>query len=290
MKEISRKSAIKNIVLGLGSFPILNSINLKPEVSKQHWLGNIHHSVCYWIYSKTPLEVFCKQLLDVGINTIDLIGPNDWATLKKLGMNLGIANGAEISLNEGWNQTSNHDQLIKNYTRIIPLLSSFGFNNLICFSGQAKGISLNEGLDNCFSGLKKIVPLAEKYKVTLTMELLNSKVDHPDYQCNHTAWGVELCKRIKSENFKLLYDIYHMQIMEGNIIETIQNNYAFISHYHTGGVPGRNEIDNTQELNYSAIMKAIVKTGYEGSVAQEFVPKNPNKMESLLTAFKICDV
>jgi hydroxypyruvate isomerase len=136
----------------------------------------------------------------------------------------------------------------------------------------------------------KIMPIAEKFKITITMELLNSKIDHPDYQCNHTLWGVELCKRIHSKYFKLLFDIYHMQIMEGDIIRSIENHYPYISHYHTGGVPGRNEIDDSQELNYAAIMRAIVKTGYKGSVAQEFIPTSKQKMHSLLEAFKICDV
>jgi len=260
------------------------------ETTQETWKGNIHHSVCYWIYQEIPLEDFCKKLLSRGINTIDLIGPKDWATLKKLGMNLGMANGAELGLYEGWNHVENHEKLIKNYTELIPVLASFGFDNIICFSGARKGISSEQGMENCVKGLQKILPIAEKNKVTLTMELLNSLVDHPDYQCDHTHWGVELCKKLQSPNMKLLFDIYHMQIMEGDIIATIKENAKYISHYHTGGVPGRHEIDSTQELNYPGIMKAIVKTGYKGSVAQEFIPKEQDKIESLFKAFKICDV
>jgi len=298
LKTISRKSAIQHLALGLFAFPHLcrnfgNSDNakkfLKPYPS-QTWKGNIHHSVCYWMYSDVPLEDFCNALKKIGIHTVDLIGPNDWDTLKKLGMNCGIANGAEISLNEGFNHVENHEKLIQKYTDIIPKLASYGFDNLICFSGQRKGISDAEGLENCAKGLKALMPIAEKYKVTLSMELLNSKVNHPDYQCDHSAWGVELCKKVGSPNFKLLYDIYHMQIMEGNIIDTIQKNSAYFSHYHTAGVPGRHDIDDDQELNYPAIMEAIVKTGFKGSVAQEFNPKITYDMGSLVTAFKTCDV
>jgi len=260
------------------------------ESMSQAWKHNIQHSVCYWIYQEYPLVDFCNILLKMGIHTIDLIGPKDWPLLKSLGMDLGIANGAEIGLNEGWNHEAYHDQLIKNYSELIPKLASFGFDNLICFSGQRKGISDEEGLENCLKGIQKIIPLAEKHKVTITMELLNSKVDHPDYQCDHTAWGVELCKRINSDNFKLLYDIYHMQIMEGNLISTINQNYKYISHYHTGGVPGRHDLDEDQEINYPAVLRAIVKTGYKGSVSQEFIPKSKDKLEALMNAFITCDV
>jgi hydroxypyruvate isomerase len=260
------------------------------ERNQHSWKGNIQHSVCYWIYHEIPLEEFCRKLQALGLNTVDLIGPKDWPTLKKLGMDLGMANGAELGLYDGFNHIENHEKLIKNYSELIPLLASYGYDNLICFSGARKGISEEEGLANCQKGLEKILPLAEKYKVTLTMELLNSLVDHPDYQCDHTAWGVELCKKMQSPNFKLLFDIYHMQIMEGDLMATIQQNAQYISHYHTGGVPGRHEIDQTQEIYYPAVMQAIVKSGYKGSVAQEFNPRNKDKMQSLLAAFKICDV
>ncbi len=288
---MSRKTAIKQTLLGFLSIPLINKIGRKnSSYTFPSWKGNINHSVCYWIFDEIPLREFCEILLAHGIKTIDLIGPGDWNILKGMGMNLGMANGAEISLNEGWNHIQNHETLIKNYSRLIPVLASYGFNNLICFSGQSKGLSSETGLQNCLKGLEKIIPIAEKYKVTLSMELLNSKVDHPDYQCNHSAWGIELCKKIGSDYFKLLYDIYHMQIMEGDIISTIEQNHTYFSHYHTGGVPGRHEIDNSQELNYSAIMKAIVKTGFKGSVAQEFIPSKTPKFNSLLEGFGICDI
>jgi hydroxypyruvate isomerase len=173
---------------------------------------------------------------------------------------------------------------------MIPLVAKAGYTNLICFSGNKRGKDDETGLSNCVEGLKKILPLAEKHKVVLVMELLNSKVDHKDYQCDRTAWGVELCKRIGSPNFKLLYDIYHMQIDEGDVIRTIKANHQYIAHYHTGGVPGRNEIDTTQELYYPAIMDAILKTGFSGFVAQEFIPSWPDKISALKKGVEICDV
>jgi hydroxypyruvate isomerase len=165
-----------------------------------------------------------------------------------------------------------------------------GAKQVICFSGNRDGMSDAQGLENCAIGLKRLMSLAEKLGVTLVMELLNSKLNHKDYMCDHTAWGVELCKKIGSENFKLLYDIYHMQIMEGDVIATIKSSNKFISHYHTGGVPGRNEIDDTQELYYPAIMRAIADTGYTGFVGQEFIPKRPDKLASLKQGVEICSV
>jgi hydroxypyruvate isomerase len=201
-----------------------------------------------------------------------------------------MCNGAEINLVDGFNDKQFHDKLVRNYTEMIPLVTKAGYTNLICFSGNKRGKDDETGLNNCVEGLKKILPLAEKHKVVLVMELLNSKVDHKDYQCDKTAWGVELCKRLGSPNFKLLYDIYHMQIDEGDVIRTIKANHQYIAHYHTGGVPGRNEIDTTQELYYPAIMEAILKTGFKGFVAQEFIPSWPDKISALKKGVEICDV
>ena len=173
---------------------------------------------------------------------------------------------------------------------MIPLVAKAGYKNLICFSGNRRGKDDETGLKNCVEGLKQLMPLAEKHNVVLVMELLNSKINHKDYQCDHTAWGAELAKRLGSENFKLLYDIYHMQIDEGDVIRNIQTFHPYISHYHTAGVPGRAEIDDTQELFYPAIVKAILATGFKGYVAQEFIPKQQDKLQSLRNAIKICDV
>jgi hydroxypyruvate isomerase len=201
-----------------------------------------------------------------------------------------MCNGAEISLTEGWNDKQYHARLVQRYKEHIDLVAKAGYKNLICFSGNRKGMDDATGLKNCAEGLKKVMAVAEQKGIVLVMELLNSKVDHKDYMCDHSAWGVELCKAVGSENFKLLYDIYHMQIDEGDVIRTIQNNHQYFAHYHTGGVPGRHEIDETQELFYPAIMQAILKIGFKGYVAQEFIPAAQDKIASLGKAVRLCDV
>lgn len=260
------------------------------EVSQGSLKSNINHSVCYWCYNSIPLEKFLQHLNDLEILSIDLTGPEDWPLLKKYGIHCSMCWGAEISLTEGWNDLQYHETLIKNYTDMIPKVSEAGFTNLICFSGNRRELSDSEGLKNCATGLRQILPLAEKHGVVIQMELLNSKVDHKDYMCDHAAWGVALCKELGSQNFKLLYDIYHMQIMEGDVIRTIQDHNSYIGHYHTGGNPGRHEIDETQELYYPAIMKAILETGFKGHVAQEFIPTWEDKIAALKQGVTICDV
>ena len=252
--------------------------------------GNIHHSVCRWCFGDMPLDELCAAVKEMGLVGIDLVGPKDWDTLKRYNLVSTMCNGAEISLTKGWNNPQYHAQLIKNYTEHIELVAAAGYTNLICFSGNRDGMADDVGLQHCADGLKKIMPLAEKKGVVIHMELLNSKVDHKDYMCDKTPWGVELCKRIGSPNFKLLYDIYHMQIDEGDVIRTIQNYHPYIGHYHTAGVPGRHEIDDSQELYYPAIMRAILATGFNKYVAQEFIPAQQNKLESLRKAIQICDV
>ncbi|PTR01503.1 hydroxypyruvate isomerase [Mucilaginibacter yixingensis] len=252
--------------------------------------GNINHSVSPWCYRPLTLDELCLVSKQIGIKGIDLCGPADWPTLQKHGMHSPMCNGAEINLTDGFNDPKFHATLQKNYANLIPQVAQNGYTNLICFSGSRRGKDDETGWRNCVEGLKPLVELAEKHKVVLCMELLNSKVDHKDYQCDRVEWGVELCKRLGSENFKLLYDIYHMQIMEGDIIRNIKTYHQYIAHYHTGGIPGRNEIDDTQELYYPAVMKAIVSTGFKGYVGQEFVPKNTDKIASLKAAIRICDV
>ncbi len=289
----NRRSAIKNILAGSAAMaaggtvlPAFASAKKQGTMLK----GNINHSACRWCYNDIPLEKLCAGANDIGLVGIDLVGPKEWDTLKKYNLISTMCNGAEISLTKGWNDKQYHPTLIKNYTEHIELVAKAGYKNLICFSGSRNGITDEIGLQNCADGLKQVIGLAEKNGVTLQMELLNSKVDHKDYMCDRTAWGVQLCKRIGSENFKLLYDIYHMQIDEGDVIRTIRDNHAYIGHYHTGGVPGRHEIDETQELYYPAIMKAIVATGFKGYTAQEFIPAQADKLESLRKAVLVCDV
>lgn len=293
----SRRLAIKNLVAGtaaLGTAPLLASFTTAEQTITSHTLkGNINHSVCRWCYNQVPLEEFCAAVKKMGITAIDLVGPKDWPVLQKHGLFSSMCNGAEINLVDGWNDKKFHAQLIKNYTDMIPLVAKAGYKNLICFSGNTRGIDNETGWNNCAEGLKQIMSVAEKNNVMIVMELLNSKINHKDYQCDKTAWGVELAKRVGSPNFSLLYDIYHMQIDEGDVIRTIRDNHKYISHYHTGGVPGRNEIDDTQELYYPAIMKAIIEIGFKGYVAQEFIPKrdtNEARLASLEKAVQICDV
>jgi hydroxypyruvate isomerase len=252
--------------------------------------GRINHSVCKWCYPKIELEDLCRAGKEMGLNSIELLEVKDFETLKKHGLGCAMVSGVPGGITSGLNRLENHDKIIAFYEEVAPKVAAAGFKNIICFSGNRKGMPDEQGLENCAVGLKRIAPICENHKVVAVMELLNSKVNHPDYMCDHTAWGVELCKRVGSEHFKLLYDIYHMQIMEGDVIATIRRYHSYIAHYHTGGVPGRNEIDDTQELNYPAVMRAIVETGFKGHVAQEFIPKRPDALASLRQGVMICDV
>ena len=293
--NFNRRSAIKgmlastaalSIPLDLSAFGLpKEKTNLTPKLK-----GNINHSVSRWCFDTLDLETLCVEAKKMGITGIDLVGPEAWSTLKKHNLVSTMCNGAELNLVDGFNDLQFHEKLIQRYTEMIPRVAEAGYKNLICFSGNRRGKTDEDGWTNCVIGLQKLIPLAEKHNITLVMELLNSRIDHKDYQCDRTAWGVELAKRINSPNFKLLYDIYHMQIDEGDVIRTIKNNIQYIAHFHTAGVPGRNEIDGTQELNYSAIMKTIAATGFKGFVGQEFVPKNPDKLASLQQAITICDI
>lgn len=286
LKGILAGTAVLNIPLGFSALAQPNSDEIKSEILK----GNINHSVARWCFSDIDIETLCIESKKIGITGIDLVGPKEWPILKKYNLVSTMCNGAEINLVDGFNDLQFHEKLIKNYTEMIPLVAAAGYKNLICFSGNRRNKTDEEGWNNCVIGLQALLPLAKKHNVTLVMELLNSKINHKDYQCDRTSWGVELAKRLQSENFKLLYDIYHMQIDEGDVIHTIRENHNYIAHFHTAGVPGRNEIDETQELNYPAIMKAIFETGFKGFVGQEFIAKNPDKIASLKKAILICDI
>tara|TARA_R110002167_G_scaffold93386_8_gene250310 strand:- start:202 stop:1071 length:870 start_codon:yes stop_codon:yes gene_type:complete len=266
--------------------------NAMPRVKNEtnELKNNINHSVCRWCYSTIPLEDFLQNLNTLGVKALDLTGPEDWPLMKKYNIHASMCWGAGKGINEGWNDPRLHAELIADYMQMIPKVAEAGYTNLICFSGNRNGMDDQVGLQNCAEGLKKIMPMAEKHGIVIQMELLNSKVDHKDYMCDHSDWGIALCKQIGSENFKLLYDIYHMQIMEGDIIRTIQEHHQYFGHYHTGGNPGRHEINDTQELFYPAIMKAILETGYTGHVAQEFIPTWEDKVAALKEGVTICDV
>jgi hydroxypyruvate isomerase len=265
-------------------------LNAAESVLARELKGKVNHSVCRWCYSTIPLEDLCKAAKEIGLSSIELVGPDEWPVLQKYGLTSALPNGAGKGIESGFNNLQFHDELVASYEAVIPKVANAGFKQIICFSGNRKGLDDQKGIENCAIGLKRLIPIAEKHKVTIVMELLNSKVNHPDYQCDKTPWGAALVDKVGSEYFKLLYDIYHMQIMEGDVIATIKKYQKYISHYHTGGVPGRNEIDDTQELNYPAIMKAIVDTGFKGFVAQEFIPKREDKLGSLKQGVQICDV
>ncbi|AYN67103.1 hydroxypyruvate isomerase [Euzebyella marina] len=290
MKRRQFISASAAASVGIMACKNTNAMSVKDEEETTKLKGNINHSVCRWCYDKIPMEDFLKSLNELGITAMDLTGPEDWPIMRKYNIHASMCWGAGKGILEGWNNPKLHTELIADYERVIPLVAEAGYTNLICFSGNRNGMPDDEGLKNCADGLKKIMSLAEKHNVVLQMELLNSKVDHADYMCDTSAWGVELCKQIGSDNFKLLYDIYHMQIMEGDIIRNIQDYHQYFGHYHTGGNPGRHEINDTQELFYPAIMKAILDTGFKGYVAQEFIPTWDDKIAALKEGVTICDI
>jgi len=300
---MSRRSALRGLTGGTAALAAAASLPntlLGADTAPAKLKGNIHHSACLWCYgslvdsqggkpAKMTFEDFCREAANIGLQSVELLGPSQWPTVKKAGLICAMCNGPD-SISYGWNRLEHHDVLLPKFEKAIPEVAENGFPNIITFSGNRNGMDDEQGLENCVKGLKRLMPTAEKYKVFVNLELLNSKVDHKDYMADHTAWGVEVCKRVGSERLKLLYDIYHMQIMEGDMIRTIRENHQYIGHFHTGGVPDRHEIDETQEINYPAVMRAIVATGYQGFVSQEFVPKRPDALASLRQAIKICDV
>ena len=261
--------------------------------------GKVRHSVCKWCYKDIPLETLCLAAKEIGLESIELLDPPDFPVLQKHGLHCAMVSfptavapdGRKVgSIPHGFNRPENHDLLVQAYEPLLRASAEAGFKQVICFSGNRAGLDDQVGLDHCAAGLRRLLPLCEKLGVTLVMELLNSKVNHADYMCDHSAWGVALCEKLGSPHFKLLYDIYHMQIMEGDVIATIRRHHAHFAHYHTGGVPGRAEIDATQELNYPAIVRAIQDTGYTGFLGQEFIPKRPDKLGSLKQAVGLCTV
>ncbi len=251
------------------------------------------HSVCRWPYRQLSVEEVARMARELGLDSVELLERDEWPIARSHGLTCAMGYAAvpepRTRLTRGFNRVEHHAWLVPAYERTIPLAAASGVPNLICFSGNRDGQTDEEGLAACARGIAALLPAAERHGVTICMELLNSKVDHPDYQCDRTSWGVALAKRLGSERFKLLYDIYHMQIMEGDVIRTIRDNHQYIAHYHTAGVPGRHEIDTSQELNYPAIMRAIAETGFTGYVAQEFIPTRDPRT-SLAEAVRICRV
>ena len=252
--------------------------------------ARLKQSVCRWCYQDIQLDVLCREAAKIGLVSVELLGEQEWAIPKRFGLTCAMANGPS-TIPVGFNRPDQHDRLVAESERLLPLVAQAGLPNMIVFSGNRGNLSDAEGVENCVRGIKRIVGTAERLGVTVCMELLNSKVDHKDYQCDHTPFGVEVVKRVGSPRFKLLYDIYHMQIMEGDVIRTIRDNFAHIAHYHTGGVPGRHELDETQELQYRAVMTTLAGLGYQGYVGQEFIPSSGrDPLASLRHGFGVCAV
>ncbi len=297
-QAISRRAALKQTAAAAAIGSLALSLKTADAVAAD-MKGNVNHSVCKWCYKNIDLDTLCREGKKFGLQSVELLDPEQFATVRKHDLDCAMVSypsaktpqGVKVGgIGQAFNRLEHHDTLYEIYEERLKQVAKAGFKNLICFSGNRRGMDDEEGLKNCAIGLKRIMPLAEKHKITISMELLNSRVNHKDYMCDHTEWGVELCKAIGSDRFKLLYDIYHMQIMEGDCIRRIGQFHEYISHYHTGGVPGRAEIDDSQELYYPAIIRAILKTGFKGYIGQEFIPKRKDKLASLRQGVEICDV
>ncbi len=263
---------------------------LAPSLSsaKTEHAGRIKQSVARWCYKNVTLDDLARAGADMGLSGIDLIDHNEWPTAQKYGLVPAMTPGAG-DIPNGWNRKENHSRLENEMRENIERAAAAKVPNVITFSGNRKGLPDDQGKENCIIGLSKVKKMAEDSGITICLELLNSKIDHHDYQCDHTAWGVDVMKGVDSPRVKLLYDIYHMQIMEGDIIRTIRDNIQYIAHFHTGGVPGRHELDDTQELQWRTVAKAIADLNFQGYFAHEFVPTR-DPITSLREAVKLCTV
>ncbi|MHC4623499.1 MAG: hydroxypyruvate isomerase family protein [Planctomycetota bacterium] len=287
--EISRRDFIRASAASLAALTVgAGSVAPAAEIKRVVKNGRINQSVCKWCYRKSfSLDQLCAAAAKMGLKSVELLTPAELPTVKKYGLVCAMVNSHGIR--DGLNNRDNHDRCLPKIRESIDAAAEHGFTNVIAFSGNRAGMPDDVGLQNAVIGLKQIVGYAESRKVNICLEILNSKVNHKDYMFDNTNWGVEVCKRVGSERMKILYDIYHAQIMEGDVIRTIRDNKEYIAHYHTGGNPGRHEIDETQELYYPAIMRAILETGFEGYVGQEFIPTR-DPLTSLAQGVRICDV
>lgn len=287
--NLSRRTALKTIVGGLALASLPRHALAETSAMPPATTTGFQHSVCRWCYRDIPLADLAAAAKAMGIASVELLHPEEWPVVRAAGLTCAMAHGT-TTIAKGLNRLEHHPAYVPSMRERIRQCADAGLPNVIVFPGNRAGLPDEQGLEHCVIGLKQIVGEAERRGVTVCMELLNSRVNHPDYMGDHTAWGVELCKRVGSERFKLLFDIYHMQIMEGDIIRTIQDHHAYFGHYHTGGNPGRHEIDESQELNYPAIMRAIKATGYTGYVGQEFIPAQNPPLDSLRAAVRLCSV
>jgi hydroxypyruvate isomerase len=286
---ITRRSLLRNTAAAAVAAPVIAPLIDPESAHAAPGGGRLKQSACKWCYSKMTLDDLCQNAQRIGLKGIDLVDYKDWPTLKKYGLVPSMTPGAG-KIPDGWNRLENHEKLIAELNENVPRAAENNVPNVITFSGNRKGMPDGEGLANCVTGLLKVKKLAEEKGVTVNLELLNSKVNHKDYMADHVAWGAELCKRVDSPRIKLLYDIYHMQIMEGDIIRNIRDNFKYIGHFHTGGNPDRHELNDKQELNWRGIAIAIADLGYQGFYAHEFIPVNPDPMKSLQEAYELSNV
>lgn len=286
--SISRRQAVSAI----GSTAVMGLMTGAAEVSNASpapvSAGRLKQSVARWCFPKTPIADLCAAAKALGLTGIDLLGPDEWEVPKQFGLTCTMGNSWG-TIPVGFNRLEHHDKLVADGERYIPRAAAAGVRQIVVFSGNRAGLSDADGIAHCITGLRRLMPTAERHGVVLCMEMLNSRVDHRDYHADRTAWAVEVAKGVSSPSFRLLYDIYHMQVMEGNVIATITTNLPWIAHFHTAGVPGRREIDASQELNYRAVAEAIANLGFSGVLAHEFMPARDG-MTSLKEAVSTCTV
>src|SRR6204780_1827286 len=287
-KQLSRRTILKSAITGVtvASMPSMAWPQQKEPIQRK---GRIKQSVSRGCYEKIPLDDLCAYAAKIGLKAVDLLGPEEYEVPARHGLvcSMAYAGGGEIPT--ALNRVENHARIEEGFRKNIPLAAPAGVPNVITFSGNRAGMSDEEGAKNTIAGLNRVKKIAEDHGVTICLELLNSKVNHKDYMCDHTAWGVQVMQAVNSPRVKLLYDIYHMQIMEGDLVRTIQQNIQWIGHFHTGGVPGRHELDGTQEIQWDGVMRAIADAGFKGYVAHEFLPAGDAR-ESLRKAVDLCDI
>ncbi len=289
MTSVSRRNILKSVLSGATMASIPSSLWSEQGTTPTPRKGQIKQSVSRWCYKQIALDDLCAASAQMGLKAVDLLNPDEWEVPRRYGLicSMGYAEGGEIA--SAMNRTDNHAKIEAAFRKYIPLAAKASVPNVITFSGNRAGMSDEEGAKNTIAGLNRVKKIAEDNGVTICLELLNSKKDHKDYMCDHTAWGVLVMEAVNSPNVRLLYDIYHMQIMEGNLITTIQQNIQWLGHFHTGGVPGRHELDDTQEVQWDGVMRGIAATNYKGYVAHEFVPAH-DPLTSLRQAVELCDV
>jgi hydroxypyruvate isomerase len=290
MTKVTRRAVLRSSAAGaVAAMVPVASRTMAASADNSSRKGRIHQSVCQWCYPQIPVAQLAEYAAKIGLRGVDLLQPEEYEIPRRYGLvcTMGYAGGGEIG--KALNRQENHAAIEQGLRANIPRAAKAGVPNVITFSGNRGGMSDEEGVRNAVVWLNRVKKIAEDHGVTICMELLNSKRDHHDYMCDHTAWGVRVVEEVNSPNVKLLYDIYHMQIMEGDLIETIRKNIQWIGHFHTGGVPGRHELDGTQEVQWDGVMRAIADAGFRGYVAHEFLPTG-DAMESLRKAADLCDV